>query len=238
MSQPADVDVDNKMGGRLPGGDVARYQIVRGRARVGYATRDGNVPFQTNFGAGPQPETAATYDAVTVIGEQVGSRHIDPYGNVMDVLKMLLVDWYWKLDGCPMPLTLEKIAEYQILSGVIRPWPVGFAGAMPGEPTGIYPAFPPKVPTPLSVHLTRELPPQPEFTSSVPPVHTVKKEAPPLSIANVNETYAAAVRASMAPRETASEYILRQIPSDTSQFPWYARFLGWLLQNVFGQSEQ
>lgn len=209
MTQPADVDVDNKLAGLLPTGAVATYQIVRGRARVGYTTRDGNVPFQTNFGAGPQPESAATYDAVTVTGEQIGSRHIDPYGNVMDVLKMLLVDWYWKLDGCPTPLTLEKIAEYQQLASVIRPWPTGFAGAMPGEPTGVYPAFPPVVPTPLSLRPAQDYP-QPEFSPSVPPVH----DGRPLSTlpdGETNKVYADYARSTVESKPDVLQEILERL---------------------------
>lgn len=171
MTNPADVDVDNKLGGVLPGGGVATYQIVRIRARCGYTSHDGNIPFQTNFGAGPQPETAATYDAVTGTGEQVGLRHIDPYGNVMDLWKMLLVDWYWKLDGCPTPLTLAKIAQYQAAATPIRPWPAGFKGAMPGEPTQVYPTFPPATPIPLATVVAEEKHPHPPVKVSEPPVH-------------------------------------------------------------------
>jgi hypothetical protein len=192
MSQPADLDVDNKLGGQLPGGGVATYQIVRGRARCGYTTHDGNVPFQTNFGAGPQPETAATYDAITVTGEQVGLRHVDPYGNVMDLWKMLLVDWYWKLDGCPMPLTLAKIAAYQAAATPIRPWPANFAGKMPGEPTQTYPAFPPPPgQLPLSEVVTHEEHPVPEVGD------VLGTFEPPPKPSEVNKVYADYARATM-----------------------------------------
>jgi hypothetical protein len=208
VSQPADLDVDNKLGGQLPGGGVATYQIVRVRARCGYTSHDGNVPFGTNFGAGPQPETAATYDAVTGTGEQVALRHIDPYGNVMDLWKMLLVDWYWKLDGCPMPLTLAKIAAYQAAATPIRPWPANFAGKMPGEPTQAYPPFPPPPgQLPLSEVVTHEEHPVPEVCSSVPPVHDGRPPkllgdvlgtfGPPPKPSEVNKVYADYARATM-----------------------------------------
>lgn len=212
MSQPADLDVDNKLGGQLPGGGVATYQIVRVRARCGYTSHDGNVPYQTNFGAGPQPETAATYDAVTGTGEQVALRHIDPYGNVMDLWKMLLVDWYWKLDGCPMPLTLAKIAAYQAAATPIRPWPANFAGKMPGEPTQVYPAFPPPPgQLPLSEAVTAEVHPVPEVVHNVPPVHDGR---PP-----VNKVYADYARATMElpkgepgpPNEPELQLILKRL---------------------------
>jgi hypothetical protein len=41
---------------------------------------------------------------------------------------------------------LETLAGYMANANVLNPWPEGFAGAMPGEPTQAYPTFPPATP--------------------------------------------------------------------------------------------
>jgi hypothetical protein len=110
---------------------------------------DGHQPFHTEFDGVKQPVTSATYDAVTGASEQISWRHIDPYGNVADPKKLHLLMWYWFLDGCPTPLSQKRLGDCITLASELRPWPTGFAGAMPGEPTRQYPAFPPSTPTPL-----------------------------------------------------------------------------------------
>jgi hypothetical protein len=148
MTSPADHDVDSHLSGLDPtSGDVLAYQAVAVRARTVWNNIDGKEPFQTNYGSGPVPNTAATYDGVTGTAEQIAFRYICAYGIVWEPKKvqLLLIEWF--RDGCPTNLTpaqmAAKIAGYITNAEQLRPWPAGFKGAMPGEPTKTYPPFPP-----------------------------------------------------------------------------------------------
>jgi hypothetical protein len=140
MTSPADHDVDSHLSGVDPtSGDVLAYQAVAVRARTVYGNLDAKQPFQTNYGSGPVPNTAATYDAVTGTAEQIAWRYVDEYGNVWDPKKLMQVLVEHLLDTVP----LAKLAQYITNAEQLRPWPTGFKGAMPGEPTKTYPPFPP-----------------------------------------------------------------------------------------------
>lgn len=153
MTTPGSADevIFDQLNGLAPAGGFDGYQVVRVRARVVYGGLDADEPFQFPLGEGGAQvaATPATMDAVTGASEQTSWRHIDPYGNVIDLHKIQLVQWYWFLDGCPTPLTQERLAFYQTLASRLRPWPTGFEGAMPGEAQEDYPAWPPATPTPL-----------------------------------------------------------------------------------------
>lgn len=140
MTSPADQDVDNKLGGIAPGGGVLDYQFApECFGRCTYDNQDGTTPYTTEFTEGdPVAGSAATYDQVSAHLRLHGSRHVDPLGNVADPKKAWLVDWYWKLDGCPTPLTRERLALYIKLASELRPWPTTYTGAMAGEPTQNY----------------------------------------------------------------------------------------------------
>ncbi len=159
MTTPGSADqvIFDQLNGGHPGA-WSYYQVVRARARVTYGGLDVNQPFQFPLGAGGAKvaATPATMDAVTSAAEQVGFRHIDPYGNVMDPHKLWLVQWYWMLDGCPSPLKQSRLADYIALASVLRPWPTGFKGAMPGDPVADYPPFPAATPAPLDAFFPAE----------------------------------------------------------------------------------
>lgn len=143
MTQPADVDVDNKLDGGVPG-DVLAYQYTpEALGRCTYGNADDIIPYQTEFVIGhPVVGSAATYDQVCSHLRLHGGRHVDPFGNVADPKKAWLVDWYWKLDGCPIPLPRERLALYIQLASQLRPWPTTYEGAFPGEPTQDYSTVP------------------------------------------------------------------------------------------------
>lgn len=155
MTNPADTEIDLRMKGVDPGtGGWAQYQATHARARNLWGTADQNVPFQTDFGQGPQPIAIATYDQVTCITEVTAWRFIDPYGTVANQMKLGMLLWLWLMDGAPTDMgpigsSTNRIPEYITKAKALRSWPTGYPGAQPGESQQAYPAFPPSVPTPL-----------------------------------------------------------------------------------------
>lgn len=151
----ADQEVDLRLAGTNPGtGGLAVYQAVHARARNLWGTIDQNAPFQINFGQGPVPVAIATYDQITCTAEATTWRHVDPYGSVANMMKVNLLLWYWLMDGCPTNMgslgsPTNRVPQYEKWAGVMRDWPTGYPGAMPGEPQANYPAFPPALPTTL-----------------------------------------------------------------------------------------
>lgn len=124
MTSPADQDVDNKLGGQLPTGGVAAYQFApEAGGRVTYSSDDATPPYLTNFGSGDVVGSAATYDQVVSELRAIGSRFVDPLGNLVTPKKAWLVDWFWKLDGCPMPLPRERMLQYIGWANELNPWP-------------------------------------------------------------------------------------------------------------------
>lgn len=132
MTSPADQDVDNKLGGEAPGGGVLAYQFnPEALGRVTWGSDDNVGPYTTAFTANdPVVGSAATYDQVRSINKLQGSRHIDPFGTVVTPKKVWLLQWYWMLDGCPTPLTRERIAVYIEKAKVLRAWPADVVEGM------------------------------------------------------------------------------------------------------------
>jgi hypothetical protein len=84
------------------------------------------------------------------------SRWIDPYGNVINFMTTWVVDWLWKLDGCPSPLPQTRLAQYLTLANQLNPWPNSFPGmnkTFTAEQFADYPAWPPTTPVPLDTFL-------------------------------------------------------------------------------------
>ncbi|KLO31572.1 hypothetical protein ABW16_01660 [Mycolicibacter heraklionensis] len=136
----ADQDVFAHLGGVGPDGSVLGYQYTpEALGRCTYGNADGIKPYQTEFTPGhPVVGSAATYDQVTADLRLQGGRHVDPLGNVADPKKAWLLQWYWMLDGCPTPLSRDRLWLYIQLASELRPWPTSYAGAMDGEPTADY----------------------------------------------------------------------------------------------------
>lgn len=121
---------------------VRGRQIISGLVKAAW----GNLlPF--NWPNPASPTSTSEYDYMVGIAEQTASRFIDPCGNVVNLFTVWVVDWLWKLDGAPTPLTNQKLAEYLQLGNQINPWPQGYAGIsaaqFPGETIKPYPVWPP-----------------------------------------------------------------------------------------------
>jgi hypothetical protein len=140
----ADLDVYNQTNGLDGNGVPLSYRSVYVRARTVLSNVFGKIPF--SFPKGP-PASVSEYDQIVGTSEQIAWRFVDSYGNVWDQKAVQLVLIQWWLDGAPTPLSLAKIAQYRANADKLNPWPTGFAGAMPGEPTQTYPAFPPAAAT-------------------------------------------------------------------------------------------
>lgn len=106
-----------------------------------------------------QPASTSAFDAITGGEEQVASRWIDPYGNVVNFFQTWVVDWLWKLDGCPSPLTQTRLAQYLTLANQLNAWPNNYPGItkaqFPGEDFADYPAWPPPTPVALDTFLPK-----------------------------------------------------------------------------------
>lgn len=122
----ADQDVDAHLGGVDPvTGAILGYQFnAEAMGRVTWGSDDNVGPYTDEFVAGnPVVGSAATYDQVKSINKLQGSRHVDPFGTVVTPKKVWLLQWYWMLDGCPTPLTRDRIAVYIARAKVLRAWP-------------------------------------------------------------------------------------------------------------------
>lgn len=131
------------------------WRWVRARARQIPAALHRLPPF--NWPNRAQPATTSVFDAVTATAEQVSSRWVDPYGNVINFFQVWVVDWLWKLDGCPTPLSQARLAQYMKLSNQLNPWPNNYSGItraqFPGEDFADYPTWPATPPVPLDKFL-------------------------------------------------------------------------------------
>jgi len=121
------------------------WRWVYVRARQIRATLAKKLPF-----AWPNANAVGTvslFDYAEGTAENVATRFVDPVGNVMDFFSTWVVDWLWKLDGCPTPLTNQKLAAYLQLANQINPWPQNYPGisatTFPGETIASYPTWPP-----------------------------------------------------------------------------------------------
>lgn len=88
-------------------------------------------------------------DQITTTAEQIAWRYVDKDGIVWDQKAWQLVQIEWFKDGSPTP-TPAKIAQYRQSADVLRAWPTTdvihgtpYTGALPGDPTQAYPAYPP-----------------------------------------------------------------------------------------------
>lgn len=143
---PADSEIDSRLKGQNPGdGSFETYQATHARARNLWGTCDQNAPFQTDFGKGPVAVTIATYDQETSTNEVTAWRHVDPNGEVVNQMKVMMALWYWLQDGSPTNLgpignTTNRVPLYKQLAQQLRNWPTSYPGAMPGEPQSTYAA--------------------------------------------------------------------------------------------------
>lgn len=121
---------------------VRGRQIIAGLVKTSWGAL---VPF--SWPNPNSPTTTSEYDYMAGTAEQVASRFVDPVGNVVNFFTTWVVDWLWKLDGCPTPLTSQRLAQYLRLANQLNPWPQGYAGInaaqFPGELIKPYPAWPP-----------------------------------------------------------------------------------------------
>jgi hypothetical protein len=98
---------------------------------------------------GPFAYLYSRWDQITATAEQVAWRYIDADGIVWDQKAWQLVQIEHFKDGLP-PLTPALIAKYRKNADVLRPWPTTdvinggpYTGALTGDPTQVYPAYPP-----------------------------------------------------------------------------------------------
>jgi len=122
----ADQDVDNKLGGRVEGSNRALGYQFRHEAggRTTLSSDDKIPPYKDTLdGQTPIVGSAAVYDQIASTVQFQGSRHVDPFGNLVTQKKAFLVQWYWMLDGCPTPLSRERFLLYVEKANGFRPWP-------------------------------------------------------------------------------------------------------------------
>lgn len=152
---PADQDVNAALQGVTQDGNgnptttslawrpvrVRGRQILSGLAKAAWGAL---TPFAWPNTA--SPTTTSALDYLEGTAEQVASRFIDPVGNVVNLFTVWVVDWLWKLDGAPSPLSNAKLAEYMQLANQINPWPQGYPGIsaaqFPNETIKPYPKWP------------------------------------------------------------------------------------------------
>lgn len=100
-----------------------------------------------------KPASTSVFDAINAGMEQIGSRWIDPYGNVINFMQVWVCQWLWMLDGAPTPLTQKRLAQYVTLANKLNPWPNNYPGIdktqFTAENFADYPAWPPATPVPL-----------------------------------------------------------------------------------------
>jgi hypothetical protein len=132
--------------GTLPG--PGGYRKVYVRARTTLSNTLALVPFSWPFN-GTSPATTSALDQMQGASEQTSWRYVDTDGILWDLKAWQLVQIEHFKDGLP-PLTPELIAKYRTTADTIRNWPTtdvitgaSYEGAFPGEPTQVYPAYPP-----------------------------------------------------------------------------------------------
>lgn len=158
---PADQDTNAALQGVTQDGNgnpttvALAWRWVRVRGRQIPAALHRLIPFSWTNPA--QPATVSAFDALEGTAEQVASRWIDPYGNVVNFMQTWVVDWLWKLDGCPTPLPQTRLANYLTLANQLNQWPGSYPGinekTFPGEDYVTYPAWPAATPVPLDSFL-------------------------------------------------------------------------------------
>jgi hypothetical protein len=137
----ADQDVDNALNGTSDGTNTLPFAQARLRMRTTLSNILSKVPFTYQF---------SRLDQITTTAEQVAWRYIDADGIVWDQKAWQLVQIEWFKDGAPTPVTSTLVAKYRKNADVLRPWPTtdvinggAYTGALPGDPTQVYPAYPP-----------------------------------------------------------------------------------------------
>lgn len=125
MTAPnADQQIDTSLAGGSPGNVLAYQYTSAALGRVTYSSEDNDGPYTTEFEVNnPVVGSAATYDQVKSLLTVLGSRHIDPLGDMPNPKKAWMLQWYWMMDGCPTPLTRARRDLYIKLADTLRPWP-------------------------------------------------------------------------------------------------------------------
>lgn len=138
-----------------PTNQALPWRWVRVRARQIPSALAKLIPFA--YPNPQQPASVSAFDAIEGTAEQVASRHIDPYGNVVNFFTVWVVQWYWFLDGCPTPLSQERLHDYLTLANQLNAWPSNYPGisasTFPGEQYTTYPAWPASPVVPLDSFL-------------------------------------------------------------------------------------
>lgn len=121
-------------------GNTQSWANAKLRMRTTLSNILSKTPFSYQFGR---------WDQITTSAEQIAWRYIDADGIVWDHKSWQLVQIEHFKDGLP-PLTPALIAKYRKAADVLRPWPTTdvingtpYTGALAGEPTQVYPAYPP-----------------------------------------------------------------------------------------------
>lgn len=147
---PSQTPVGATAPGTDPGPGGFRATAVRARTVIGNVLK--KKPFSWPFN-GTSAATTSAWDMIEGTAEQTAWRYIDADGIVWDPKAFWLVQIEHFKDGLP-PLTPELIAKYWTAATQIRSWPTTdvitgqpYTGAMGGEPTQQYPAYPPAAAT-------------------------------------------------------------------------------------------
>lgn len=141
----ADQNVNNALNGTSDGTNTLSWANAKLRMRTTLTNILNLVPFSYQF---------SRFDQITTTAEQIAYRYIDADGLVWDRKSVDLIWLEWLKDGAPTSLTpnamAQRIAKYRINSDALRPWPTTdvisgqpYKGALPGEPTKVYPSYPP-----------------------------------------------------------------------------------------------
>lgn len=136
----ADQDVANAFNGVDGTGTALPWARARLRMRTVLSNILSLAPFTYQY---------SRWDQLTTTAEQVAWRYVDTDGIVWDLKAWQLVQIEHFKDGLP-PLTPALIAKYRKTADVLRPWPTTdvinggpYTGALVGDPTQSYPAYPP-----------------------------------------------------------------------------------------------
>lgn len=158
---PADQDVSAALQGVTQDGNgnptttPLGWRWVRVRARQIPSALHKLIPF--GWTNPQQPASVSAFDALEGTAEQIASRWVDPYGNVINFMQTWVVQWLWLLDGAPTPLSQTHLAEYITLANQLNQWPNSYPGisktTFPGEDFATYPAWPAVTPVTLDQFL-------------------------------------------------------------------------------------
>jgi hypothetical protein len=137
----ADQQVAAQFNGTDPDtGNTQAWANAKLRMRTTLSNILSKTPFSYQFGR---------WDQITTTAEQIAWRYIDADGIVWDHKSWQLVQIERFKAGNPTP-TPALIAQWRRNADVLRPWPTtdvinggSYTGALAGEPTQVYPPYPP-----------------------------------------------------------------------------------------------